>query len=211
MRKAFPLLGFTLLVSSLWSACSKGEAPPPIPEGVEASRREGGKGAPEPLAGSGLPAAGGAGARPAAEADPLPPGESRGGGRLHLEPGGGSHRIPWAVFRWPAAVEGGQKKFRLTTRPAGTGAWPWITLEAWIPVKGGLEEWAGTRTALNKIYYQEGPGLAPWPRKGPCYLVIRKAGSREVELDLHLELMDPLHGVKRTVTGTLKAVKAGKP
>ncbi len=128
-----------------------------------------------------------------------------------MNPEGLDRLVPWAAFTWPAAKEGVQKKLRLTTRPAGTGTWPWITLEAWIPARKGLKEWEGRRIALNRVKYQDGPGLAPWPRDGECYLVIRKASREALQVDLHLEVLDLVRGARRTVTGVLTAVKAVPP
>ena len=197
-----------LFLLLLW-ACGREESLPPIPGEAEGAGGASSPGRAEPQRPApqvaGLPQGP---VVPASEPDLLPEGGPKGGGRLHVDPGGREHRIPWAVFTWPAAVEGVQKKLRLTTRPAGTGAWPWVTLEAWIPAKKGLKEWEGTRIAVNRVKYQEGPALALWPRAGECYLVLRKAAPDRLEADLHLEVMDPLHGVKRTVTGSLEAVRA---
>ncbi len=208
--RTFMRAGHFLLILSLW-ACSKSVPPPPIPGGPEGgnpggSGKPAGPQRPAPLAAGFSPGEG----RPAAEPDALPPGEEKGGGTIRLEPGGRERRIPWTVFTWPAAKEGVQEKLRLTTRPAGTGAWPWITLEAWIPARKGLGEWVDHRIAVNRLKYQDGPGLAPWPRAGECYLVLRKFSPGKIRVDLHLEVLDLLQGVKRTVTGFLEAVKSAK-
>ncbi len=203
--------GWFLLLFFFW-ACSKSAPPPPIPgEGGAGNpgnqARPASPRRPAPLVAGVSPGEG----RPASEADALPPGEGGGGGTIRLEPGGGERRLPWVVFTWPAAEDGVQKKLRLTTRPAGTGAWPWITLEAWIPARKGLGEWIGHRVAVNRLKYQDGPGLAPWPRAGECYLVLRKFTPAKILVDLHLELLDLVQGVKRVVTGSLEAVKSAGP
>lgn len=193
--------GWLFLAGVVLAGCGRVELPTPRVE-PEAEAR-----ASEPAAPLEARSPGAGGEQAPSEPELLPQ-EWTGSGLLRLEPRHEEVAVPYAVFSWGARSQGPHTLLRITTRPKGTREWPWLTLEAWVRAPRGLEEWVGREIAVQRFEYMPGQGLAPWGLGGRAFLVIRDVQPGRLNIDVHLELKDPMDGSMQRLVGRLAAAEA---